>query len=157
MYIYIHICSVMSLDCNRYVVSNKAGDRSDESLGPGSWWPSRPTRCTPWPGSMVMVPGIPATGMMGKSHSVWLWLLHSHGIDGSHGPNRNRWIDGLPIKNDDFPRQTVSHNQRVETISIALMLTPGPEMFDTWWRHDATFMLLMYFARAEKEFSWLQT
>jgi len=40
-------------------------------------------------------------------------------------------IDGLPIKNDDFPWQTVSHNQRVETISIALMLTPGPEMFDT--------------------------
>ena len=37
-------------------------------------------------------------------------------------------IDGLPIKHDDFPRQTVSHNQMAETISIALMLTPGPEI-----------------------------
>ena len=32
------------------------------------------------------------------------YLLHSHGIDGP-------FIDGLPIKNGDFPWQTVSHNQ----------------------------------------------
>ena len=47
---------------------------------------------------------------------IWLWLTVRHG----------KWwpieIDGLPIKNGDFPWQTVSHNQRVYLYSHSLML-----------------------------------
>ena len=41
-------------------------------------------------------------------NTLWIPLVisHSHGIDGP-------FIDGLPIKNGDFPWPTVSHNQRV--------------------------------------------
>ena len=45
-----------------------------------------------------------------------LVTLNSHGIDGP-------FIDGLPIKNGDFPWQTVSHNQRGNYMEICLVHT----------------------------------
>ena len=42
-----------------------------------------------------------------------LWLFN---IAMGNGP----FIDGLPIKNGDFPWQTVSHNQMVHVFTIGL-------------------------------------
>ena len=48
--------------------------------------------------------------LYGAGVTLWLWLTVCHGFSMALIE-----IDGLPLKNGDFPWQTVSHNQMVST------------------------------------------